>query len=89
MPGRKWRNQGIGFVLGGEVTLEVVAGAERATGSRKQDHPHGVVHLRLNQGLDQISLEGMRHPVESLGPVEVDLRNTRRMQADFETREGT
>jgi len=79
---RRYERIGLGFRR--EIPLQIVPGTERAARAGEQHHTHRIVHLCLDEGLDEVALQRMRHSIETLGPVETDLCDTWRMHLDFE-----
>ena len=68
----------------GRPAADVVAGAERAALAREDHDANGIVHLRLEQRLDQVPLDVGRRAVQALRPVERDHGDTRVVQRDLE-----
>ena len=75
MPAREVRYQGGDTRRIAVAPGHVVTGGERAPGASEHHHPHGIVHLRLRDDLDQVALHRLGHPVQPFWLIERDERD--------------
>ncbi len=62
------------------LTGDIIAGTKCAPATGKDKHSDRIVHLRLGNGLDQISLYRVSQTIQSLGRVELNPSDTRLSQ---------
>ena len=87
MAGADVRNELLRGCAVDRVAGDVVAGGKRLARTRQDDDADAVVHLRLGQNLDKVTLHSLRHPVQAVGLVEGDERDARVVQSDLEPAE--
>ena len=76
------------MVLRNRLTLtgDIIAGTKCAPAAGKDKHSDSIVHLRLGNGLDQISLYRVSQTIQPLGRVELNPSDTRLSQRNLKAR---